>query len=167
MMGYCAGDPVNRIDPSGNIFVSQGTFTHWFVPLQGGGYDLGIVGRTDELFFPSVEHRVVLEARFSQMSSAGELGTPWRTIDTFITRTISMTVGQGSSATVELSGKRLKDLADEGVCNIRITFAGQNSPFVLFSPPAVYSLILKRDGTLVLPHLQGPQRGNYKGPSHN
>jgi hypothetical protein len=159
------------LDPSGkNILIQYATFSHWIIPTSNG-YDLGIVGRTDDWYFPAVSHRVSLEANFSKLSSFGEVAAPWKAIDTLLASTIPMTYGQGSVATIELSRARLKNLADEGVKKLRITFAAQNTLSTWFGPPVIFDFGLTCDGSLTDFELKGPQQGKYKGealfPSKN
>jgi RHS repeat-associated protein len=169
---YCGNNPISCIDPTGESpLVPVATFSHWIQPTNNG-YDLAVVGHTPDWYFPATTFNVTLEAPFSVLSSAGELSTRWNTLSKITLDLIPMSRGQGASAYAEIPRYKLKNLADEGVCKVRLTFAGQNSIFsAWFTPPTTYEATLNSDGTLSNIELLDLHLGNQAGtgirPSNN
>ncbi|MDP2323190.1 MAG: hypothetical protein Q8N51_04080 [Gammaproteobacteria bacterium] len=138
---------------------------------------MSVQASTSDFWFPQVTINVTVEALFPVLTSAGHLGSRWKPIPT---QPGNLTVKPMSNSIrkvgVNLSGKTLKQLADEGICSIRITFAGQNAGLpsaVVFEQPNPVTLTYKLnpDGTLsgaeLLDLHGGNQRARGPGPSNN
>ena len=163
MMGYCAGDPINRSDPSGRSFLAaNGTFTLDIVAVFNSQreivkYTLLVTGKTTDARFPSVKANLSVQTTANHTTKDVPITLNDRTgvypgQSSVIMDALSADIG--SLKMFDILVTDLKKAADEGACGVDFALALSRTldsmfNFTFLDPPVAFRLGLS-DGGLLL-----------------